>query len=279
VRRRIAPGILLGGPDGPRLLLCVLPHGPELVENEHTAVLAKARLAVENRPRGPELDRRGDHHHDGECQQESDQRSGDIEEPLDDLRTASLDEAVGEDEPTRPDGRDQDLPGGLLIESRPVLHADTTEPAFQQRLGREAASAVHLSDDHNIRAGFLDEDIQILGLPEEHVPSRHHVRRAGLVIEKADDAEGPSARRLQVGDHSPDVAGPDHEGPDRHLLLRPGSEEGRAPAREPQRGQDEDPEERGPTQSEAWNSEPDRSQDKSRGSLADQHPGRELAAG
>src|SRR5205823_496592 len=96
-------------------------HGAELVENENAAVLAGAGLAIEGRPRGLDLDRNGRESHQGCGQYQPDGRERDVEKPLDDLGAGSLDEAVRKDEPAGPQLRDQDLPGGLFIEGRPVL--------------------------------------------------------------------------------------------------------------------------------------------------------------
>src|SRR6266404_5313738 len=63
--------VALRGPHRPRLLLGGLPHGPKLVQDEDTAVLAGARLAVENRARRLELDDGGHQQHEGGGQDES----------------------------------------------------------------------------------------------------------------------------------------------------------------------------------------------------------------
>ena len=109
-----------------------------------------------------------------------------------------LDEAVGEDEPARPDRGDEDLAGRLLVEGGPVLDPDAPQPALQEGLGREAAPPVDLGDDHDVRAGLLHQGVQVLDLAEQDVALRHHVGGARSVVQEPDDPEGPGAGRLEL---------------------------------------------------------------------------------
>src|SRR6266849_525374 len=144
------------GPYRSRGPLRVVAHGAKLVEDEDAAIQTGAGLAVQDRPGGLELDRDGDEGHDGRRHHQADDGQGDVEETLDDLGSGGLDEAVRENEPAGPELRDQDLACSFFVKGRPILHGNAPEAAFEQRIGRESTSAIHLDHDHDIGAYLLD---------------------------------------------------------------------------------------------------------------------------
>src|SRR5215510_14227536 len=263
-------------PHRSRALLGIPTHGAELVENEDTAVLAGPRLAIEHGARRLELDGDGGQRHQRRRKNQSHRGYGDVEETLDDLCARRLDEPIGEDQPTRPELRHEDLTGGLLIEGGPILHGDAAETALQQRIGRKASTAVLLHHHHHIGSSLLHDLREIRDLSQELLAERNGVGRGGIVVEVSDDLEWAGAVRREVCNGAPDGAGADDEHSDGHTGQGPRSEPCGAPEQQTDGGQNSELEKGEPPQTEIGESVAGCRKQESGGDLADEQPRHEL---
>ena len=77
--------VVVFGPDR-RALLGVDPHRAKLAEREQPAVLADALLAIEDRPARFEADGQRRQQHDRPGDDDPDERTGHVEQPLEEPR-------------------------------------------------------------------------------------------------------------------------------------------------------------------------------------------------